>query len=197
MNRQKPPFLQIIICDQDKCPTDKLPVWFPQRKSHKVNVWPISVPWLPAAAAMLCKHGMHSLLSQSRHWRRMLSPKIPSKITSPQTAANSLSNDHSDQILHVAIFTSVCHWRSTSKEHTSDMITKWHLRCNDQIFLLYRNQTWCIAGTISHSDKYVEQWTLFLILDSLFCSCWEWNFPFLDHPAQSLFKKPHTDMYVQ
>jgi hypothetical protein len=39
LNRQKPPFLQIIACDQDKCPTDKLPVWFPQRKSHKVNVW--------------------------------------------------------------------------------------------------------------------------------------------------------------
>jgi len=52
---------------------------------------PISVPWLPVAAAMLCKCGMHSLLSQSRHWKKMLSPKIPLKVTSQQTAANSLS----------------------------------------------------------------------------------------------------------
>jgi len=26
-----------------------------------------------------------------------------------------------------------------------------------QIYLLCRNQTWCIAGTVSHPNKYVEQ----------------------------------------
>ena len=49
---------------------------------------PTSVPWLPAAVAVSYKRGMDSLLSQSRHWRRLPSPKIPSKLTTQQTAAN-------------------------------------------------------------------------------------------------------------
>lgn len=149
MNRQKPPLLQIIICDQDICPTNKLPVWFPQRKRHKVSVWIHQC----TLACCRCDNVVQmwyafAVLSQSRHWRKMLSPKIPSKVTSPQTAANSLSNDHSAQILHILISTSVGQWRSTSQEHTSDMTKKWQLRCTDQIFLFCRNQTWCIAVSL-------------------------------------------------
>ena len=39
MNRQKLPFLQIIICDQDKCPAGKLAAWFPRRKIL-IFCWP-------------------------------------------------------------------------------------------------------------------------------------------------------------
>ena len=84
MNRQKPPLLQIIICYQDICPTNKLPVWFPQRIRHKVSVWIHQC----TLACCRCDNVVQmwyafAVLSQSRHWRRMLSPKIPSKSNIP------------------------------------------------------------------------------------------------------------------
>lgn len=126
----------------------KSPVWFPRRKRHEVNVWTHH----GTLASCICCNVVHLLLCHSPGTEgECCLPKIPSTVTSPQTAGNILPIYDSAQTLCLVIFTSVDHWRSTSKEHGSDMM-KWGVRHTDQIFLC-RNQTSCIAGTVSHHDR--------------------------------------------
>lgn len=114
----------------------------------------VSSEWLPSGAAPLCSSGFQSMSLHGPAMNKenvLCIPKCYQQLPC-RLFGNVLPIHLSAQNLPQAIPTSANHWKSTSKEKTSDMM-RWKVRCNSRckhwplVPSPWKLIMWCIPGT--------------------------------------------------